>query len=197
MGSCSTCGTEFAVRLCPNCGAAPAVTSRKINQALVKYSYPMLGGLLGIVIANGCFPLLDRDPFLIAGLCAIFAPAVLHVVSCFRKRLPLDFGRLQRAYLYAGAVTVFLALLIACNGALDQSPVKPVRATVVRKQVTLGRYGRPSYTLSVRSWRTGRATEDFDVNGRTYRNTSLEKAVVVEVHRGRFGLPWCSGVLSE
>jgi hypothetical protein len=27
----------------------------------------MLGGLLGIVIANGFFPLLNRDRFLIAG----------------------------------------------------------------------------------------------------------------------------------
>ena len=197
MGTCSSCGTTFAVQLSPNCGAEPALTRRKVNQALVKYSYPMLGGLLGIVIANGFFPLLDRDAFLIAGLCAFFAPVVLHVVSSFRKRLALDASRLQRAYLYAGAVTVFLALLIAGNGALDKSPVTPVRTTLVRKQVTLGRYGRPSYTLRVRSWRAGRATEDFNVSGRTYRTTSTEKAVVVEVRRGRFGLPWYGGVFSE
>jgi hypothetical protein len=85
----------------------------------------MVGGLLGIVIANGCFPLLDRDAFLTAGLCAFFAPVVLDVVSSLRKRLTLDAGRLQRAYLYAGAVTIFLALFIACNGALDKSPVTP------------------------------------------------------------------------
>lgn len=157
----------------------------------------MLGGLLGIVIANGFFPLLDRDRFLIAGLCAFFAPVVLHVVSSFRKRLALDAGRLQRAYLYAGAVTVFLALFIAGNGALDDSPATPVRATVLSKQVTVGRYGRLSYTLRVRSWRTGRGTEDFNVGGRTYRTASTEKAVVVEVHRGRLGLPWYSGVFSE
>jgi hypothetical protein len=157
----------------------------------------MLGGLLGIVIANGFLPLLDRDRFLIAGLCAFFAPVVLHVVSSFRERLALDAGSLQRAYLYAGAVTVFLALLIAGNGALDQSPVTPVRTTLVRKQATVGRYGRLSYTLRVRSWRAGRATEDFNVNGRTYRTASTETAVVVEVHSGRFGLPWYSGVFSE
>jgi hypothetical protein len=157
----------------------------------------MVGGLLGIVIATGFFPLLDRDAFLIAGLCAFFAPVALHVVSSFRKRLALDVGRLQRAYLYAGAATVFLAVFIAGNGALDQSPVTPVRTTTLRKQVTVGRYGRPSYTLRVRSWRAGRATEDFNVSGRTYRTTSTEKAVVVEMHRGRFGLSWYSGVFSE
>jgi len=133
MAACATCGTEFAVRLCPNCGGAPAVTNRKINQALVKYC----------------------------------------------------------------AVTVFLALFIAGNGALDQSPVTPVRTTLISKQVTVGRYGRLSYTLRVRSWRAGRATEDFNVSGRTYRTTSTEKAVVVEIHRGRLGLPWYSGVFSE
>jgi hypothetical protein len=197
MAACATCGTEFAVRLCPNCGGAPAVTNRKINQALVKYSYPMAGGFLGIVIANALFSLLDRDAFFTAGLCAFFAPVVLHVVSSFRKRVALDAGRLQRAYLYAGAVTVFLALFIAGNGALDQSPVTPVRTTLISKQVTVGRYGRLSYTLRVRSWRAGRATEDFNVSGRTYRTTSTEKAVVVEIHRGRLGLPWYSGVFSE
>ena len=157
----------------------------------------MLGGLLGNVIAIGFFPLLDRDRFLIAGLCAFFAPVVLHVVSSFRKRLALDAGRLQRAYLYAGAVTVFLALFIASNGALDDSPAIPVRATVLSKQVRVGKYGRLSYTLRVRSWRAGRATEDFNVGGRTYRTASTEKAVVVEMRRGRLGLPWYSGVFSE
>jgi len=197
MGTCSACGTEYAVQLCPKCGGSAAQTRQQINKALVKYSYPMVGGLLGIVIANGFFPLLDRDAYLTAGLCAFFAPVALHVVSSVRKRLTLDVGRLQRAYLYAGAVTVFLALLIASNGALDQSPVTPVRTTTLRKQVTVGRYGRPSYTLRVRSWRAGRATEDFNVSGRTYRTTSSEKAVVVQVHRGRFGLPWYGGVFSE
>jgi hypothetical protein len=185
------------VQLCPKCGGSAAPTRQQINKALVKYSYHPLGGLLGIVIANGFFPLLDRDAFLTVGLCAFFAPVVLHVVSSFRKRLNLHAGRLQRAYLYAGAMTVFLALLIASNGALDQSPVAPVRTTLVRKQVTVGRYGRPSYTLRVRSWRAGRATEDFNVSGRAYRTTSTENAVVVEIHRGRLGLPWYSGVFSE
>src|SRR5713226_3799058 len=119
MGSCSTCGTEFAVRLCPNCGAAPAATSRKINQALVKYSYPAFGGLAGIVIANLYYPMLDRDPFLIAGVCLFLLPGLFHVVSSFRRRLSLDISRIQRAYLCGGALSIFLALLMACNGALD------------------------------------------------------------------------------
>jgi hypothetical protein len=157
----------------------------------------MVGGLLGIVIANGCFPPLDRDAFLTAGLCAFFAPVVLHVVSSLRKRLTLDAGRLQRAYLYAGGVTIFLALFIACNAVLDKSPVTPVRTAMVSKRITRGRYGAASYTLTVSAWRPGRATEAFAVDGRTYRAASMQRLVVVEMHRGLFGLPWYSGVLSD
>src|SRR5690242_19219630 len=47
MKTCSVCRTEFGIRLCPNCGAEPALKRRIINQALVKDSYPMVGGFLG------------------------------------------------------------------------------------------------------------------------------------------------------
>lgn len=167
-----------------------------INKALGKYSYPMIGGLFGIVIADRFFPLLDRNNFFIVGLCAFFAPVLFHVVSGVRKRLLLDVGRLQRAYLSAGAVIVFLALLITCNGAFDKSSATPVRTSVLHKQVVRGKSG-PSYTLRVRSWRAGRATEDLGVNAATYRSISMEKGVVVEMHVGCFGLPWYSEVFSE
>jgi len=156
----------------------------------------MIGGFLGMVIANGSFPLLDRDAFLITGLCVLLAPVMLQLVSSFRKRLALDLGRLQRAYLSCGVVAILLAAMMACNGALDQSPVTPVRTVLLRKQVTRGKSG-PSYMLTLRSWRAGRATETLGVNGRTYGTISTEKGVVVQMHSGRFGLPWYSGVLSE
>jgi hypothetical protein len=196
MGPCSACGTEIAVRFCPNCGGPPALTRRKANQALIKYSYAILAGLLGILIADHYFPLLDRHAFLIAGLCVFFAPVLFHLVSSVRKRLGLDLDRLRRAYLCAGAVAVFLALLMACNGAFDKSAATPVGTSVVYKQVVWGKSG-PSYTVRVRSWRAERATEDLGVNARTYRSVSAEKGVVVEMHRGVFGLAWYSGVYSE
>jgi len=195
MGTCP-CGREFAVQLCPDCAASPALTRRKVNQALSKYSSPIIGGLLGIVIADRYFPLLERNAFFVVGLCAFFAPVLFHIVSSVRKPLPLDAGRLQRAYLSAGAVTIFLALLIACNGAFDKSPATQVSTSLLHKQVVRGKSG-PSYTLRVRSWRAGSATEGLSVDARTYREVSLEKGVVVEMHRGVFGLPWYSGVVSE
>lgn len=196
MASCTNCGTEFAVCVCPNCGHSPALTRRKANQALVRYSYAILAGLLGMLIADLYFPLLDRDRFLLTGLAVFFTPLIFHIVSSVRKRLPVDLVRLQRTYLAAGAVSVLLALLVTCNGAFDKSPAIPVNTSIVRKQVVRGRYGL-TYTLKVRSWRPGRSTEELNVNARTYRSTSLEKGIVVEVHRGGFGVPWYSGVHPE
>lgn len=83
MGTCSACGTEFGVQLCPNCGS-DAQTRRQINKALVKYSYPAFGGLAGIVIADLFYPMLDRDP-LIAGVCLFLVPGLFHVISSARS----------------------------------------------------------------------------------------------------------------
>ena len=196
MGTCTVCGSQFGIQVCPTCSGSAALTGRQINKALAKYSYPAFGGLAGIVIGNLFYPMLDRDPFLIAGVCLFLVPGLFHVVSSFRKRLALDVNRVQRAYLSAGAVSVFLALLMACNGAFDHSPATPVRTSLLYKQVVQGKSG-PSYTMRVRSWRAGRATEDLGVNGRTYRSASTAKGIVVEMHPGRFGLPWYSRVFSE
>jgi hypothetical protein len=186
----------LALRVCPSCGASPGLTRRKANQALIKYSYAVLVGLLGFLIADHYFPLLDRNAFLISGVCILLAPVIFHVISSARGRLGLQLAMVKRAYLIAGAVSIFLALMIASNGGFDRSVATPVTAMVVRKQVVRGRYG-PSYTLKVRSWRAGRATESLYVNAPTYRSASLEKPIVAEMHRGTFGLPWYSGVLAE
>jgi predicted RNA-binding Zn-ribbon protein involved in translation (DUF1610 family) len=196
VATCSSCGVEFAVRSCPKCGASVAIARRKANQALVKYSYAILAGLLGILIADHYFPLLDRNAVLVIGLCVFFAPVIFHIVSSVRKRLGLDLGRLQKAYLAAGGISTFLALLVACNGAFDRSAATELRTSVIRKQAMRGRSG-PSYTLKVRSWRGGRATEDLAVNARVYRDASVEKPVVVEMHGGAFGLPWYGAISTE
>jgi hypothetical protein len=196
MVTCSKCATAFAGRVCPNCGASPALTRQKANRLLIKYSYAVLAGLLGILVADHYFPLLDRNAFLITGMCVLFAPVIFHVISSARGRLGVDLCVVQRAYLVAGVASVLLALLIAGNGWFDRSAATPVMTTMIRKQVVRGRSG-PSYTLKVRSWRPGKTTESLGVGAPTYRNASVEKAIVVEMHRGAFGMPWYSGVFSE
>jgi hypothetical protein len=196
MVTCSKCGAAFAVRVCPNCGALPALTRQKANRVLIKYSYAVLAGLLGILIADYYFPLLDRNAFLITGMCVLFAPVIFHVIISARGRLGVNLGRVQRAYVVAGGASFLLALLIACNGGFDRSAATPVTTTILRKQMVRGRSG-PSYTLRVRSWRPGRSTESLGVHAETYRSVSEERPVVVEVHRGAFGMPWYSGVSFE
>lgn len=169
---------------------------RAANRVLIRYSYAVLVGLLGTLIADHYFPLLDRNAFLIAAVCVLFAPVILHVISSVRGRLGEGLALVKRAYVIAGGVSIFIALLIAGNGGFDRSVATPVTATVLRKQVVRGRYG-PSYTLKVRSWRPGRETESIYVNVGTYGSTSVEKPIVVEMHGGVFGLPWYSGVLAE
>ena len=196
MVTCSKCGAALAVRVCPSCGALPALTRQKANRVLIKYSYAVLAGLLGILIADYYFPLLDRNAFLITGMCVLFAPVIFHVISSARGRLGVNLGRIQRAYVVAGGVSVLLALLIAGNGGLDRSAATPVTTTMIRKQVVRGKSG-PSYTLKVKSWRPWRSTESLGVHAETYRSASQEKPIVVEMHRGAFGVPWYSGVFSE
>ena len=61
------------------------MTRQRINKALGKYTYPMIGGLFGMVI-DRFFPLLDRNPVLVVGLCAFFAPALVRLVSSVRSQ---------------------------------------------------------------------------------------------------------------
>src|ERR1700731_2250909 len=117
MAACSACGAEFAVQLCPKCGGSAALTRGQINKTLLKYSSPAFAGLCGIVVADLFYPRLDRDPFLIAGVCLFLVPGLFHVVSSMRQRLAVDVGRIQRAYLSGGALGVFLPILLAGNGA--------------------------------------------------------------------------------
>ena len=169
---------------------------RRVNRALGKYSYGLLGGLIGIILADRFFPALDHNIFLIAGVLSFFLPVLYHLISSVRKRLAQDLERLQKAYFYAGVVNVFLAVVLAGNGGLDKSPTTPVHTTVLRKQVTRGRSG-PSYTVAVPSWRPGKSTEVLSVNAQEFRSVSVGKGAIVEMHRGAFGLPWYSGVFSE
>ena len=162
----------------------------------MKYSYPLVAGLVGILIADRYFPLVDRDTLFVVEMCAFFAPIVFHIVSGIRKRLLADMERLKQAYIVAAAVTLLIALFIACNGGFDHSAATPVSTALLRKQVVRGKSG-PSYTLVVRSWRPGRETEKLGVDERTYYSVSSQKKLVVEVHRGALGLPWYSAVFSE
>jgi hypothetical protein len=160
--------------------------------------YPLLSlaGLFGVIAAIHFYPLLDSNTFFVITLCIFFFPMIFHVVSAVRKRLALDVKRLKSAYVYGGAAVVMLAFVIAGNGALDSSPVRLVRSSMIRKNITSGRYST-THHLHVSSWRPGRSTEDLAVGVPLYVRASVGQPVAVEVHNGLFGLPWYGQISLE
>jgi hypothetical protein len=189
MSKCARCGSEFHGSRCPACGESPVAAARAVNKELQKYSYPLLAGLVGMLAATHYYPPLDSDSLLIAGLCVLFLPIVMHVVISARKRLSSDSGRLRTAYICSGGFLILLAAFMLLNGALDGSPVRKVRTSIIRKSIARGR-SSTTRTLVVSSWRPGRSQEKLEVNSRTYQSVLVGEPIEVEVHDGFFRLPW-------
>jgi hypothetical protein len=196
MQKCSTCGNEFTGHACPTCGGKPLPSARQINKALAMYPFLSLAGLFGVLGAISFYPPVDRNPLAWIALSLFFFPIIFHISSNARKRLASDVDRLKSAYLYFGAAMVFLALLIAGNGAFDSSPVRLVRSSILRKSITSGRHST-THHFFVTSWRPGRSTEDLPVAVRLYVQASVGQAITVEVHNGLFGLPWYGQISLE
>lgn len=196
MQKCSTCGNEFTGHQCPSCGGKPLPSARQINKALNRYPLLSLAGLFGVIAANHYYPPLDRNRLFVIALSVFFFPMIFHVISAVRKRLALDVNRLKSAYLYGGAAVVILALVIAGNGALDMSPVRLVKTSILRKNVTSGRHST-THHFHVASWRPGRSTEDLAVGVPLYVRASVGQPIAVEAHNGLFGLPWYGHIYLE
>ena len=189
MPKCPTCGSDFRNGQCPTCGRNSAGSIKAVNKELQKYSYPLFAGLCGILGAAHYYSPLDSDPLFALTIFILFVPIVLHIVLSVRKRLSSNAGPLRNAYVCSGAVLILLSSVILLNGALDRSPVRPVRTAVICKSISSGRHST-TYLLIVSSWRPGRTGEKLRVSRGTYRSMFVGEPMVVEVHQGLFGLPW-------
>ena len=195
MPVCATCASSYEGSHYPACGGPPNLSLKQINKALNKYVLVLLGGLVGSLVVTHVYPLLDVDPTLLICLLVFFAPIVVHLVFAGRKRLAENLERLKSAYKWTGVVLLVIVMLLFANGALDRAPSEEVLATVIRKSVTRGVRGGPSYHLIVSpSWRPGREEEKLQVNGATFSGVRTGTAVAIELHRGAIGLPWFSKV---
>lgn len=166
------------------------------EKSLNRYSFLLVPGIFGGLLAWVIYPPLDAGPFVAFGLCVLFLPIILQLRSVARNRLNEDLGRLRTAYIYSSLALAILASMLLLNGRLDQSPRNIVRATVVRKTATGGK-GGIQYVLTVSSWRPARSTEDFYVSSLEFNRAAVGKAVRVELHSGFLGLSWSGNVSPE
>jgi len=194
MPQCANCGTEFHDGPCPKCGTDSVSSLRATNKQLQRYSYLLIGGLAGTLVATRFYPPLDIDRLLIFAIGIFFLPVLAHVILSIRKRLTSNAERMRSAYKYSGTLSVVLAGVLFLNGVLDHSPVNPTRTPILRKTLSRGR--STSRYLIVASWRPGRFEERLQVNGDTYHRFVVGAPVVIEIHRGLFGVPWYGKISS-
>jgi hypothetical protein len=143
---------------------------------------PLAPGVFGAFFAYNAYPLV-AGRYLLIGIA--FLPFLL--VSL-----------MPRTAVYSGVALALLAAGLWLNGALDRVPPAYVKATVIQKMSFPGDRRRGAhYDVIVSSWRTGRSTEDFDVDLGLFRRTVPGKTITVEVHEGAFRLPWYGNISPE
>jgi len=197
MPYCAKCSHSFVGKQCPLCGGPPVLTPKQVNEALKNYAWLILGGLGGALLVTYRFPLLDMNPALMICLLVFLAPILTHLILALRKQASSRLEILRRTYKWAGVALVGITVMLFLNGALDRFPSTEVRSFVTRKSASHGR-GGPSYNLTVSpSWRPGREDERLRVSGATFSSVHTGEAVLIEVHRGTFGLPWFSRVTPQ
>jgi hypothetical protein len=188
MYKCSTCRIKFNGRQCPRCGGKPIAPVEETKESLNKYAFLLLTGLIAAIVANRLYPPLDGDKFFVVVWSAFLLPIILSIISARRGGSGLHVSRLKTAYFCCGLITVGLALFIAANGSLDQSPVRLVKSSILRTSRPTRRYA--GLTLFVASWRPGRSTEKLWAGVPVSITASPGDSISVEVHDGFFGLPW-------
>jgi hypothetical protein len=190
MASCAKCGSKIRGSRCAACGQdTPAAAAKAVNNALKKYSYVLLAGLLGMLVGTHFYPPLDSERLLGWSVCIFFLPIVSHIIVSARKRLALDAGWLRTLYIWSGGALLLLASCTIANGVLDKSPVQTVRTVVIRKAISSGRHST-TRIVRVPSWRPGRDEERLEVSRETYHSLTVGEPILVEVHAGLFGMPW-------
>ena len=109
---------------------------RELNKQIQKTLYVPFIGVLGVLLAQSVYPLLDRPALSVLVVVLFLLPFAVHIVSSVRKRLAANIGLLRRVYGYCGAVLIGLAASLGLNGWLDRAPVQFVRTSIIQKHVT-------------------------------------------------------------
>ena len=188
MPVCKKCRKNFDSERCPICGKIPARRWKALRRGLDKRINYLLGSLIGVLVADYAYPLLDRDRMFILAIILFFFPVSIHIASAVRKRLQVDAALLTKTYTWFAASLATIAVFVLLNGAADRSHAVETPTSVIHKRVSRGR--STSYRLIVQSWRPGRQEEGLGVSGGTFVRVREGQRITIEIHKGLFGLPW-------
>ena len=169
---------------------------KELSKQLQRTLYVPFIGIFGTLIAESVYPLLDRRALSVLGAVLFLLPFALHIVLAVRNRLAANIGRLRGVYTCCGSILIGLAAFLGLNGLLDRAPAQFVRTSIIRKHVEQLR-ASVADVLDVSSWRSGHNEEHIRVSSAQYRSMAVADKVVIEVHSGRFGLPWYGSIAPQ
>jgi hypothetical protein len=195
--TCPICGTALEDARCPNCDSDSVLSARGVPKALTLHFLFTGAGLVALAyVIDDVYKLLDAPIFFLIGLALFCVPFFFHWRYGSRNPpRPADLSVARKVQVCAGIIIWSFVVLVDCNGALDRS-VMPMQTNIVTSQVGHRRSGE-SYSLIVKSWRPGIATETLSVDYQTYEAALAAQTVTVDVHQGFFGWPWYSNVQAD
>jgi hypothetical protein len=194
MRNNSAGGIEFQVsrRSVPvEAALSPGIDARQFLHFLLLIP----AGVLALM-PLGIYPPLDTR--LPKGLiiCFFLISAVIQLTNIIQRRPSSGLGLGRVVAVCSGLALPLLGILLFLNGKLDKIPGNEVKETVVRKTSFVG-YRQTQYTLVVTSWQPGRSYENLNVGSRVYERAAVGKTIVMEIHKGYFGLPWHGKISPE
>ncbi len=161
----------------------------RVNRALV--ILPIVG-MFAFMFTMARYRLLDEGSIVWYGLIPVFVSIFL--ISHVQKKAKR--GEDVRSYFpfttWLAFVPMIFAAFVLLNGALDHSTAERHHVFVTHKIENHGRSA--SYYIEFDSWRPNKTTEKIHVSYSVYRQFQIDDPVILEVHRGVFGIPWVSGI---
>jgi drug/metabolite transporter (DMT)-like permease len=179
---------------CPGCGTNPVASYTPVHRQLRPHFFALTLGFFGTMFGTAYYHMLDGLTVIRLAVGIYLVALLTVIVAGLLRRLPLSLNLVKSVQIFGGGLLILLAGLVWGNGALDHAATTSVRSTILSKGVTHGRNNSKGYHLTVASWRPGRLEEQLDVKGNLFRSLSLNEPVLVEVHPGRFGMPWYSSI---
>lgn len=174
-----------------------APSKRELNKQFQKAFFVLFIGVFGVLIAGSVYPLLETGALSLLLAVLLLLPFAVYIGLAVRNRLAAHIHQSRRVFSCCGVVLIGLAAFLGLNGWLDRAPAQFVRTSIIHKHVTSGIRSSVARVLDVSSWRRGHDEEHLQVSRAQYRSTAIGDQIVIEVHNGRFGLPWYGSITRQ